>query len=94
MEFFRIRRDIPFMRHALVFNIISAVTFLAAVFFLATRGLHFSIEFIELSLCLLHLGILCPESRAQVGIGCCCNCTGVTQIFKQAVGSTTGVPLG
>jgi preprotein translocase subunit SecF len=45
MEFFRIRRDIPFMRHALVFNIISLVTFLAAVFFLVTRGLHFSIEF-------------------------------------------------
>ena len=45
MEFFRFRRDIPFMRHALVFNIISAVTFLAAVFFLVTRGLHFSIEF-------------------------------------------------
>ena len=45
MEFFRIRRDIPFMRHALVFNIISAATFVLAVFFLATRGLHFSIEF-------------------------------------------------
>ncbi len=45
MEFFRIRRDIPFMRHALVFNIVSLLTFLAAVFFLATRGLHFSIEF-------------------------------------------------
>jgi preprotein translocase subunit SecF len=45
MEFFRIRKDIPFMRHALVFNIISLITFLAAVFFLATRGLHFSIEF-------------------------------------------------
>jgi len=45
MEFFRIRRDIPFMRHALVFNIISAVTFVLAVFFLVTRGLHFSIEF-------------------------------------------------
>ncbi len=45
MEFFRIRRDIPFMRHALVFNLISALTFVAAVFFLATRGLHFSIEF-------------------------------------------------
>ena len=45
MEFFRIRRDIPFMRHALVFNIISALTFLAAVFFLVTRGLNFSIEF-------------------------------------------------
>ncbi len=45
MEFFRIKKDIPFMRHALVFNIISLITFLAAVFFLATRGLHFSIEF-------------------------------------------------
>ncbi len=45
MEFFRIRRDIPFMRHALVFNIISLLTFLAAVFFLFTRGLHLSIEF-------------------------------------------------
>jgi len=45
MEFFRFKRDIPFMRHALVFNIISLLTFLAAVFFLATRGLHFSIEF-------------------------------------------------
>jgi len=45
MEFFKIRRTIPFMRHALVFNIISLVTFLAAVGFLAFRGLNFSIEF-------------------------------------------------
>jgi preprotein translocase subunit SecF len=45
MEFFRIRRDIPFMRHALVFNAISFITFAAAVFFLVARGLHFSIEF-------------------------------------------------
>ncbi|HEX6530389.1 MAG TPA: protein translocase subunit SecF, partial [Burkholderiales bacterium] len=45
MEFFKIRRTIPFMRYALVFNVISVVTFLAAVFFLAHRGLNFSIEF-------------------------------------------------
>jgi preprotein translocase subunit SecF len=45
MEFFKIRKDIPFMRHALVFNIISLVTFLLAVFFLAVNGLHYSIEF-------------------------------------------------
>ena len=45
MEFFRIRRDIPFMRHALVLNAISIVTFLAAVFFLFHRGLHLSVEF-------------------------------------------------
>jgi preprotein translocase subunit SecF len=45
MEFFKIRRTIPFMRHALVFNVISLITFVCAVFFLATRGLNFSIEF-------------------------------------------------
>ncbi|MES2993535.1 MAG: protein translocase subunit SecF [Pseudomonadota bacterium] len=58
MEFFRIKRDIPFMRHALVFNIISAVTFVLAVFFLITRGLHFSIEFTG--------GIVTQASYAQV----------------------------
>src|SRR5919199_6990894 len=45
MEFFKIRRDIPFMRHALVFNVVSFLTFAAAVFFIATRGLHLSVEF-------------------------------------------------
>jgi preprotein translocase subunit SecF len=45
MEFFKIKRDIPFMRHALIFNVISALTFVAAVFFLLHRGLHFSVEF-------------------------------------------------
>jgi preprotein translocase subunit SecF len=45
VEFFKIRHDIPFMRHALVFNVISLLTFLLAVFFLAARGLNFSIEF-------------------------------------------------
>jgi len=45
MEFFRIKRDIPFMRHAVVFNLVSLATFLAAVFFLLTRGLHLSVEF-------------------------------------------------
>jgi preprotein translocase subunit SecF len=45
MEFFRIKRDIPFMRHALIFNLISFLTFAAAVFFIAHRGLHLSIEF-------------------------------------------------
>ena len=45
MEFFKIRRDIPFMRHALVLNIVSLITFILAVFFLVTRGLHLSVEF-------------------------------------------------
>ena len=45
MEFFKIRRDIPFMRHALIFNAVSFATFLLAVFFLFSRGLHLSVEF-------------------------------------------------
>jgi len=45
MEFFKIRRVIPFMRYALAFNVISIATFVAAVAFIAIRGLNFSIEF-------------------------------------------------
>ena len=45
MEFFKIRKDIPFMRNALIFNLVSLATFLAAVFFLFSRGLHLSVEF-------------------------------------------------
>jgi preprotein translocase subunit SecF len=45
MEFFRIRRDIPFMKHAIVLNAISALTFIAAVVFLVLRGLNLSVEF-------------------------------------------------
>ena len=45
MEFFKIRKDIPFMRHALIFNLISFATFALAVFFLFSRGLHLSVEF-------------------------------------------------
>ena len=45
MEFFKIKKDIPFMKNALVFNAISFVTFALAVFFLFSKGLHLSVEF-------------------------------------------------
>ena len=45
MELFRIRKDIPFMKHAIVLNAISTITFIAAVIFLVTRGLNLSVEF-------------------------------------------------
>lgn len=45
MEFFKIRNDIPFMRHALVFNVISLVTFILAVIFLSTKGLNLGVDF-------------------------------------------------
>ena len=45
MEFFRIKKDIPFMSYGKVTTSISLLTFLLAVFFLATRGLNFGVDF-------------------------------------------------
>jgi preprotein translocase subunit SecF len=45
MEFFRIKKDIPFMRHALIFNVISMITFVVAVVSLSTKGLHLGVDF-------------------------------------------------
>lgn len=45
MEFFKIRKDIPFMRYALAFNVISVITFVLAVLFLATKGLNLGVDF-------------------------------------------------
>jgi preprotein translocase subunit SecF len=45
MEFFKIKRDIPFMRHAKLLNVISMLTFIAAIVFIGIRGLALSIEF-------------------------------------------------
>ena len=45
MEFFKIKKDIPFMSYGKVTTSISLVTFLLAVFFLATKGLNFGVDF-------------------------------------------------
>ncbi|MEO7254113.1 MAG: protein translocase subunit SecF [Casimicrobium sp.] len=45
MEFFRFKRDLPFMKYALIFNVISLVTFLIAVGALFSKGLHYGIDF-------------------------------------------------
>jgi preprotein translocase subunit SecF len=45
MEFFKIKRDIPFMSYGRYTTAISLVTFLFAVFFLATKGLNFGVDF-------------------------------------------------
>jgi preprotein translocase subunit SecF len=65
MEFFRFKKDIPFMRHALVFNVISLVTFLAAVFFLATSGLNLSVEFTGGTLVEVHYAEAAPTEQIR-----------------------------
>lgn len=45
MEFFRVKKDIPFMSYGRLTTAISMITFILAVFFLATRGLNFGVDF-------------------------------------------------
>lgn len=45
MEFFKINRNIPFMSYGRYTTTISLVTFILAVFFIATRGLNFGVDF-------------------------------------------------
>ncbi len=68
MEFFRIHRTIPFMRHALILNIISLLTFLAAVFFIATRGFHLSIEFTGGTVMEVHYEQSAPVAEIRTAI--------------------------
>lgn len=45
MEFFRIKKDIPFMSYGRLTTTISLLTFILAVFFLGTRGLNYGVDF-------------------------------------------------
>jgi len=87
MEFFKIKRDIPFMRHALIFNAVSFITFLAAVFFLFSRGLHLSVEFTGGTL--MEVGFSQPVAldpmRAQIAA------LGYTDVQVQNFGSARDV---
>ncbi len=87
MEFFRIRRDIPFMRHALIFNAISFLTFAAAVFFLVTRGLHLSIEFTGGSLIEVQYAQSADIGRARTAI----EGLGLGEVQVQKFGSSRDV---
>ncbi|MDR3159755.1 MAG: protein translocase subunit SecF [Zoogloeaceae bacterium] len=68
MEFFRIKQDIPVMRHALMFNIISFVTFALAVFFLIVRGLNFSVEFTGGTLVEVHYAESAPLTEIRAAL--------------------------
>ena len=89
MEFFRIKKDIPFMRHALVFNIISLVTFLLAVFFLFSRGLHLSVEFTGGTLIEVNYAQGADLGKIRDGLGK----AGYTDIAVQNFGSSRDVMI-
>ncbi|WP_153109318.1 protein translocase subunit SecF [Propionivibrio limicola] len=89
MEFFRIKKDIPFMRHALVFNVISLITFLLAVFFLFSRGLHLSVEFTGGTLIEVAYTQAADLGKIREGLGK----AGYTDIAVQNFGSSQDVMI-
>jgi preprotein translocase subunit SecF len=89
MEFFRIKKDIPFMRHALVFNIISLVTFILAVVFLFTRGLHVSVEFTGGTLIEVHYAQAANLEQIRQGL----EKAGYNDIAVQNFGSSQDVMI-
>jgi preprotein translocase subunit SecF len=68
MEFFRIKNDIPFMRHAKLLNVISMLTFVAAIVFIAMRGLAFSIEFTGGTVMELNYAQAAPVEKVRTAI--------------------------
>ncbi|MDR3221092.1 MAG: protein translocase subunit SecF, partial [Candidatus Accumulibacter sp.] len=89
MEFFRIHKDIPFMRHALVFNVISLITFVLAVFFLSYRGLHLSVEFTGGTLIEVSYAQAADLERIREGL----SKTGYTDVTVQNFGSSRDVMI-
>lgn len=89
MEFFRIHRTIPFMRHALILNIISLLTFLAAVFFIATRGFHLSIEFTGGTVMEVHYEQTAPVTDIRTAI----DALGYTDFQVQNFGTSQDVMI-
>ena len=87
MEFFRIKKDIPFMRYALVFNLISLATFVLAVFFLLHRGLHLSVEFTGGTEIKVHYTQTADLGTIRSGL----NKAGYTDIVVQNYGSSQDV---
>ena len=89
MEFFRIQKDIPFMRHALVFNAISFFTFALAVFFLISRGLHLSVEFTGGTLVEVNYSQAADLEKIRVGL----SKAGYNDIVVQNFGSSQDVMI-
>ena len=87
MELFRIKKDIPFMRHALIFNVISALTFVIAVFFLFNKGLHLSIEFTGGTV----MEIAYPKPANLDAIRTTINQQGISDIQVQSFGTAQDV---
>ena len=68
MEFFRFKRDIPFMTYARSTTVVSLITFVLAIFFLATRGLNFGVEFTGGTVIEVHYPAAAEPAKVQAAL--------------------------
>jgi preprotein translocase subunit SecF len=87
MEFFRLKKDIPFMSYARTTTVISAVTFALAVFFLVTRGLNLSVEFTGGTVMELHYAAAIEPAKVEASL----TKAGYTDVSVQNFGTSADI---
>ncbi len=68
MEFFRFKKDIPFMSYGKITTSISLVTFILAVYFLSTKGLNFGVDFTGGTVLEVHYAQPADINRVRAGL--------------------------
>ena len=87
MEFFRIKKDIPFMSWGRVTTAISLATFVLAIFFLATRGLNLAVDFTGGTVMEVHYPHTAPVESIRRELGT----MGLQEAYVQNFGSSQDV---
>lgn len=87
MELFRIKNDIPFMSYGRVTTVISALTFVLAVVFLITKGLHFSVDFTGGTV----LEVSYPQAADTAKVRATLEGIGLTDVSVQSFGTSREV---
>lgn len=87
MEFFRIKKDIPFMNWGRLTTTISLATFVLALFFLATRGLNLAVDFTGGTVMEVHYPVAAPVEAIRKELGT----MGFQEAYVQNFGSSQDV---
>ncbi len=87
IEFFKLKKDIPFMRYGRVTTAISLLTFVIAVWALAVKGLNFGVDFTGGTV----LEISYPQAAPIDNIRHALERSGLTEVTVQNFGSSRDV---
>ncbi len=89
LEFFKFKKDIPFMSYGKITTSISLITFILAVFFLVSRGLHLSVEFTGGTVMQVSYSEAVDPSKVRIQL----NDLGLEQATVQNLGSSRDIMI-